>query len=87
LGWGLAQFIQSIGAHVMIQSVIPAEPRGTTCRSLIPLSSSQLPFVVVKAQTETAVTYANKKRAKDLTSILLDISSDQFEAIGHSHYE
>jgi len=79
--------MQSIGAHLMIQSVIPAEPRGTSCRALIPLSSSQPPFVVVKAQTETAVTCANKKRAKDLTRILLDIPSDQFEAIGRSQYE
>jgi hypothetical protein len=40
LGWGLAKFLQSIGAHVLIQSVIPAEPRGTLCRALIPLPSS-----------------------------------------------
>jgi hypothetical protein len=40
LGWGLAEFLQSIGAHVMIQPVIPAEPRGTLCRALIPLPSS-----------------------------------------------
>jgi hypothetical protein len=31
--------------------------------------------------------YANEKRVNDLTKILLVISSDQFEAIGHSHYE
>jgi len=79
--------MQSIGAHLTIQSAIPAELRGTSCRALIPLLSSQPPFVVVKAQTETAVTCANKKRAKDLTKILLDISSDQFEAIGRFHYE
>jgi len=43
--------------------------------------------VIKKVQTESAVRCANKKRAKDLTKILLDISSDQFEAIDHSHHE
>ena len=52
----MAELIQSIGVHVMIQSVIPAEPRGVSGRALTPLLSSKLPFVVEKAQTETAVT-------------------------------
>jgi hypothetical protein len=87
LGWGLAKFLQSIGAHVSIQSVIPAELRGTLCRALILLPSSQLPYVVKEAQTGTAVMCANEKRVNDLTKILLVISSDQFEVIGHSLYE
>jgi hypothetical protein len=71
---------------VLIQSVIPAEPGGTVCRALIPMPSSQLPFVVKEAQTGTAVMHANEKRVNDLTKILLVISSDQFEAVGHSLY-
>jgi len=86
-GWGLAEFMQSIGAHLLIQYLIPAEPRGKSCSASIPLSSSQPPFVVVKTQTETAVTYANKQPANDLTRILLDISSDQFEAVSRAHYQ
>jgi hypothetical protein len=43
--------------------------------------------VVKEVQTGTAVMHANERRVNDLTKILLVISSDQFEAIGHSHYE
>jgi hypothetical protein len=82
-GWGLAEFLQSIGAHMLTQSVISAESRGAPCAAPFSPPSPQSPSVVVETQTGTAVVHANEKRENNLTRILLVISSDQFEVVDH----